>query len=90
MDTTTIELTVASKLAEDLLPYQHRLEEVLEAGLRAIQSSPNSMDEFWESLAHSGRVILPIPTNKPYIRHTPITLRGQLLSDIIIAQRGEL
>lgn len=90
MDTTTIELNVPIKLAEELSSYQNRLVEVLEADLRAIQSSTNSMDSFWVSLAQSGRVILPTPVSTSYVRQSPITLSGQSLSDIIIAQRGEL
>ena len=90
METTTIELTVTNKLAEALSPYQHRLIEVLEAGLRVVQSSQNGMDAFWVLLAQSGRVILPTPSTTPYSRQMPITLSGQSLSDIVIAQRGEL
>jgi hypothetical protein len=41
-------------------------------------------------LAASGRVHLPKPYTgaKPYVRHTPVPITGQPVSEIVIEQRG--
>ncbi len=85
-----IQVSVSDELAQRLQHYQNRLTEVLEAGLRVVQSNADPVDAFWLALARSGRVILPTPASAPYVRQTPVTLNGQSLSDIVIAQRGDL
>lgn len=90
----TIQLEVPDDLAVQLRPYRNQLLELLEAGLRALQQPKPMANEnvhIQRILAVSGCVRLPKPyaEAKPYVRHTPVPITGQSVSEIAIEQRGE-
>ena len=90
---TTIQVNVPDELAQRLMQYRARWVEVLEAGLRAIEPSQNeteAMQAVLQKLAHQGKIILPRPAPQPYRRHPLLELSGELISEIVIEQRGEL
>ncbi len=95
---STIQLEIPDNLAEKLAPYQDQLAELLELGLRAWQERvqrDHLAQQKWllQVLAASGKVKIPSPytAEKPYVRHTPITITGgKSVSEIVIEQRGPL
>ena len=93
----TIQIEIPDELALKLLPYQHDLPSLLEAGLAVKEhtAQPTSIDGEAERvrrvLLASGRVRVPSPHTDaaPYVRHTPVAITGQAISEIVIEQRGE-
>ncbi len=97
----TIPLKVSNELAGRLLPLQDRLPEIIELGLRQIQSQADasavanlaaSKAQVLAALAATGIVTLPQSAahQSTRVRHTPIQSDGQPASEIIIDARGAL
>lgn len=93
----TIQIEIPDDLALKLLPYRDELSSLLEAGLAIKQLTPlldpneTEAERVRRIFAASGRVRMPMhyPGKLPYVRHTPVPITGQPVSEIIIAQRGE-
>ena len=92
----TIQLQISDELAKQLAPYREQWTALLEAGLRAWQQTApanqgeSEAEQVRRVLAASGRVRVPkpYPGKKPYVRHTPVLITGQPVSEIVIEQRG--
>ena len=93
----TIPLQLPDQLAQQVLPIQDRLPEIIELGLRHWQkqkpTTPRErIEQVWEAAGLIEPVILsdndrPAQGRK---RRTPIQAGGQPASEIIIEQRGVL
>lgn len=91
----TIQLEIPDELAEQLVPYEDQLPELLELGLKEFLERQEeerrvSREEIDRVLAASGMVTLPQPDmgEIPYIRQTPVPITGKPASEIVIEQRG--
>jgi hypothetical protein len=92
----TIPVQVSEELAEQLLPLQDRLTEIIELGMRQIKAQPKREMEaerkshMLAALHSTGLVTLPNASARPegYVRHPPIQAGGKPASEIIIEQRG--
>jgi len=92
----TIPLQLPNDLARRVMPFQDRLAEILELGLRQVEMSEKSeagyslgKQEVLEALATTGIVTLPTPAarRRAHARRTPIKAGGTPASQIIIAER---
>ena len=92
----TIPLQLSDELARRVKPLQDRLPEIIELGLRQVESgttieaSPERGKERVLAALHStGIVTLPDPRARRTgrVRHTPIKAGGQPASEIIIEER---
>jgi hypothetical protein len=94
----TITFEVPDELAERLAPYQDRLSEIIELGLRQIEAGtiqatetkrPHLKREVLEALYATGIVTLPERPVYPRLRdrHTPIEAGGKPACEIIIESR---
>ena len=90
----TIEIEVSEQLAQQLSPYREELPALLEAGLRARKrkahiQSPDPT-QIRKILLASGKVLVPDPqyASSTYVRHTPVTISGQSVSEIVLEQRN--
>jgi hypothetical protein len=93
----TIPLQLSDELAQEVLPLQNRLPEIVELGLRQLQSTTNrrsekdmkAKEQVWTALESTGIVMLPRPNNPrpPRARRTPIYAGGLPASEMIIAER---
>jgi len=93
----TIQLELEEELAAKLIPYRDKLPEMLELGLRAlqereVQERQKAQERVLAVLRASSEVHVPGPPNGdgPYLRHPPVEVTGQPVSEIVIAQRGSL
>lgn len=92
----TIPLELPNDLARRVMPFQDRLTEIIELGLRQVEMSgksesgpPETKQKVLEALASTGIVTLPIPIarRKARVRRTPIKAGGPPASQMIIAER---
>jgi len=92
----TIPLQLPNDLARRVTPFQDRLAEIIELGLRQVEMSEKSeagyslgKQEVLEALATTGIVTLPTPAarRKAHARRTPIKAGGTPASQMIIAER---
>jgi hypothetical protein len=92
----TIPLELPNDLARRVLPFQDRLAEIVELGLRQVEMTGKSESDqsetkqkVLEALASTGLVTLPVPVvrRKARARHTPIRAGGPPASQMIIAER---
>jgi hypothetical protein len=92
----TIPLELPNDLARRVMPFQDRLAEIIELGLRQIEMSvkpeasyPQTEQEVLDALASTGIVTLPTPGArcKAGARRTPIRAGGPPASQVIIAER---
>jgi hypothetical protein len=92
----TIPLQLPNDLARRVLPFQDRLAEILELGLRQVEMSgeseagyPQTKQEVLDALASTGIVTLPAPGahRKARARRTPIKADGTPASQMIISER---
>ena len=93
----TIQIKIPNELAEKLAPYRERLPELLELGLRVwLERKQHErvtvQEELFQVLAASGKVAMPQPYTgeKPYVRHTPVSITGKPVSELVVEQRGNL
>jgi hypothetical protein len=93
----TIQLELEEDLAAKLVPYRDKLQEMLELGLQALQEREAQNQEYararvLEVLSASSEAHVPEPPNgqESYTRLTPVPLEGRQVSEIVIAQRGDL
>ncbi len=96
----TIPLELPNDLARRVMPFQDRLEEIIELGLRQIEINqrpeagyPQNKQQVLDALASTGIVSLPTPAarRKARSRRTPIKAGGPPASEMIVAERrGEL
>ncbi len=93
----TIPLELSNDLAQRVMPFQDRLEEIIELGLREMELSrerktnyPRDKQQVLDALASTGIVTLPRPgaRRKADARRTPILAGGPPASQMIIAERG--
>jgi hypothetical protein len=92
----TIPLELPNDLARRVMPFQDRLTEIVELGLRQVEMAGKSevgqseaKQKVLEALASTGLVTLPTPVTrrKARARHTPIKADGPPASQMIIAER---
>ena len=92
----TIPLQLPNDLARRVMPFQDRLAEIIELGLRQIETSgkpeasyPQTKQQVLDALASTGIVTLPTPAarRKAHARRTPIKAGGTPASQMIIAER---
>ena len=92
----TIPVQLPKELAQQIMPLQDRLPEIIELGLRqlvAIRTAeikyPHAKQQVLDALASTGIVTLPTPAaqRKTRVRRTPIKAGGFPASEIIIAGR---
>ncbi len=93
----TVQLELSDELAKTLTPYSDKLSVLLELGLqewlkREQRESLPARERVLRLLAGSDQVKVPRPYTgeKPYVRHTPIPITGEPVSDIVVEQRGAL
>ena len=93
----TIQLELEEDLAAKLAPYRDHLPEMLELGLQALRereahNRKQVRARVLEVLSASPQVQVPRQPNgqESYTRLTPVKVKGQSVSEIVIAQRGEL
>jgi hypothetical protein len=93
----TIHLELEEELAAKLVPYRDKLLEMLKLGLQVLREREKrerekARERVLEVLSASAQVRVPQPPNgqEPYTRLTPVQIVGQPVSEIVIAQRGDL
>ena len=93
----TIHVELDDELVQKLSPHRNKLAELLELGLQAWQERERQKQltlrgDLILALELSGRVQTPKRYNgpDPYVRHSPVSVRGKDVSDIVIEQRGNL
>jgi len=96
----TIPVRLSNELAKRVQPFQDRLPEIIELGLRQITAGregqadyPQANQRALDALTSTGIVTLPTPAahRKARARRTPIQAGGPPASALIIAERrGEL
>jgi len=93
----TIPLQLPDQLAQQVLPLQDRLPEIIELGLQHwLKQKPATQRERIEQLWEAAGLIKPVmlsDDDRPVQsrrRQTPIQAGGQPASEIIIEQRGAL
>ena len=91
----TIQLDIPDELAERLAPYSDNLSVLLELGLQAWMAHERQeqlalREGLLRMLATSGKVTIPQPytDSEPYVRHTPIPITGEPVSELVIEHRG--
>jgi len=94
----TIPLQLSNELARQVMPFQDRLPEIIELGLRQLAAIrkveiayPQAKQQALNALASTGLVTLPTPAarRKARARRTPIKAGGPPASEMIIAERRE-
>ena len=92
----TIPLQLPNELAKRVMPLQDRLLEIIELGLRQVEtagkagaSDSQAKQRILDALASTGIVTLPAPAarSKARARRTPIKAGGPPASEMIIAER---
>lgn len=93
----TIHLELKDEQVKKLAPYRDKLPELLELGLevwldREQRTGQSSRELLLQVLAASNQVEIPKPyrDEEPYHRHTPVPIKGQSASKLIVEQRGTL
>ncbi len=90
----TIEIEVSEQLAQQLFPYREELLALLEEGLHLRKQKGRKQvtdaTQIRRVLLASGKVLAPDPhlASSAYVRHTPVAIVGQPLSEIIVEQRS--
>ncbi len=91
---SSITIQVPRELATRLKPYRRKLPQILELGLKQLESEskPNRdlRERTIQALKSTGLVHLPQPRKGARRRHTPLNIPGKPLSEMIIEQRGRL
>lgn len=96
----TIPLQLPDKLAQQVLPLQDRLPEIIELGLRQLLGEADAQSDIGQSadrlkvlavLESTGIVTLPKSRTRSSsrTRHTPIQAGGPPASEMIIAERRQ-
>ena len=92
----TIPVQLSDDLARRVAPLQDRLPEIIELGLRQIETDQHAEASYsqakqhvLDAMASTGIVTLPRATaqGKPRARRTPIVAGGRPASELIIAER---
>ena len=89
----TIPVQLSNELARRVMPLQDRLPEIIELGLRQIETDQkpeaSARQQVLDALHSTGIVTLPqaAARRKPRTRHTPIMAGGRPASELLIAER---
>jgi hypothetical protein len=93
----TIQLELDEELARKLDPYRDKIPELLELGLGALQERERrehqeARERLLRALEASGKIKVPEPYTgeQAYVRHSPPTVAGKPVGQIVIEQRGSL
>ena len=87
-----IHIELEDELIKKLSPHRNKLAQLLELGLQVLEERERQKNlDLYRALERSGKVRAPEPDQKaPYVRHSPVSVRGQDVSKIVIEQRGVL
>lgn len=90
-----LEIEVSEDLAKDLRRHADDLPMLLELGLqewlrRRQGDQEPSREQILRALAASDQVKLPEPyeAERPYVRQTPVQVKGRPVSEVVLEQRG--